>query len=178
MNKGTLAILIIVLVLGGSWAAGYRVHPKNLSYYFKKDSSGQKSEVIFKNGTTLTGTVSEEGGDKIRINVDGAGVVFSKSEIASINSGKSENFLETLRKNYKSQQKLHPLITHSKESSFQGKFDSFIGESDRISEEIRKKNPQITSDGAMQAVMEQVRSAQVLAKARNDAAIAEMEQSY
>lgn len=177
MNKLTITILLLILLIVGFFAAGYRVHPENLDYYFKQDSSGPKSEIIFKNGKTLTGVISEEEGDKIRVNVEGAGVVFSKSEIDSTHTVTSANYMEVLQKNYKSQSALHPLITQSKEASIQGKFDSFVGESDRISEEIRKKHPEITGQAQMQQAMEQAHAAQTLAKARQAAAVAEMERS-
>lgn len=172
MGKWILAFAALVLCAGAALAAGYRFHAENTPYYFKFNGGGEKQKIVFRDGMTLTGVVVEETADKIKVDADGAGVLFSRTEIQSIESVKGANPWTLFLENYKRNDKKHPLITRDKNLSLGAKFDHFIMEPSRIADDIRAKHPEITSAGQQAAAMEGLRAAQAQARAIQEKAAA------
>lgn len=177
MGKVFLFLFLIVAGLGVAMAAGYRLHTENISYYLKLEGGGQKQKIIFRDGMTLTGVIVEETADKIKIDSDGAAVIFSRGDIESVESVKGANPWTLFVENYKRNDKIHPLVTHDQSLSLGGKVDHMMMEPSRIADDIRNKHPEITSAGQQSAMLEAARAAQARAKAVQEKAIAEMEKA-
>ncbi len=86
-------IFILVVLIGGAYFAGYRVHPENVRYYFKTEESGKKYEILLNNGVTMEGIVESETEGAIEINTDGAVLSFQKAEIKSMKEVAGRNFI-------------------------------------------------------------------------------------
>ena len=169
-------ILILILAFGAgfAYAQGYRLHVGNVPYYLDFKMTDDRQELLLRNGKTVRGTVEAEDDQSIKINLHGAAMVFKKSEIAKQQTISPEGFLEQVKANYETHHKIHPLVTQSKEKTMAVKVDQMIMEPSRIADEIRQKNPDVTSSGKMQEAMVQAKKAQTLAQAQEARVQAEL----
>lgn len=155
--------------------AGYRFHFENLPYYYKLNPASQRQKVLLRSGDVLIGVVTDAGTEKIKIDVQGAGLVFSKTEIESMQSVKGESPWQLFYENYEKQKKVHPLVTQDKAISIGAKVDYMMTEPSRIADQIRQEHPEVTGAGQQAAAMEALRAAQILARNQKERAAAEME---
>lgn len=176
MGKIILFLFLLIAGAGLAMASGYRLHPENIPYYFKADGGGQKQKITFRDGMTLTGVIVQETAEQIKVNSDGASVLFPRTQIETIESVKGENPWTLFMENYKRQENKHPLLTHDKNQTLGAKFDYMIMEPSRIADTIRAKHPEITSDGQRAAIIETARAAQAKMRNLHEKAVAEMEQ--
>lgn len=144
---------LLLAVILGALAMGYRVHPENVPYYLKMEEGGQKYEIVFNNGRTLEGVLESETADTIKINSDGAVLTLQKTELKSTKAVARRNFFETLAHNFKTHSSSHPLISKSEKASLKGAFDDFALQPSRIAEDMQKKNPGLSQTKALEEQM-------------------------
>ncbi len=172
-------LFILIVLVGGTYAAGYRVHPENLKYYFKKEAGGQKYEVVLKTGMVLEGVLESDSGEAIEINTDGAILPFKKAEIDSMKPIAGRNFIESFTYNFKLAQNSNPLITKDKSKSISSAFNNFAEEHVRIAEKMQKDNPGLSATKELEAAMAaNARARQAAYKAQQAAAEAPKEENY
>lgn len=161
MNK-FLFLLILLAGAGIFWASGYRVYPQHVPYYFKPEVGGPMREILLKNGTTLKGSLVEETNDSLKLNIEGATMSFTESEIESIKASKADGFLAAFIRNYEIHHKIHPLVAKQKGASLHKAWDEFVMEPSRIAEDIKKEHPHLSSSGMLDRAMGQYNQSKIL----------------
>ncbi len=146
-------LMILAIAIGAVMAAGYRLHPENLTYYLKVEPQAEKFELKLKAGDVWTVSIEEETDSGYRINADGAILSIAKNEIESLKPVGGGNLLEELKKNYEKNKKKYPLLTLDKQKSLKTAWDNFVMEPSRLAEEIKKKNPGISMTDQLNQAM-------------------------
>lgn len=180
MNKWLfLLVFLLSAWLGFAYMSGYRFHPENLHYYYQISAKGQKQEILFRDGKKLEGVIVDETNDEIKIDVDGASVIFSRSSIASIQAVKGDSPWAIFYANYKKYEKVRPLIAKDASISFDSKIDQIMERSSRAGEQTGQGGTD-TAKARLQEMAEKAQAVKEQAhanQARIDAELSKMEGS-
>ena len=78
------AMLLVLLLMAFSWAAGVRFHPEAVPGYFADRSAPKYHKIEFTTGGSMIGELLGEAGDAVKVRIDGGILTFSKNEIAQM----------------------------------------------------------------------------------------------